>query len=152
MIIQVKREKAINGSIPSKIYTDGDFFAYGLENEEYKIPAGKYNLSSNYSNKFGSNKLFIDVPGRTAIEFHGGNTKDDSKGCILVAAVRNGEAIAGDKSNDLYRAVDTAANAGEGVAVVVSDPFPWLKVAICAAAGGYIVYRLYRRKKRKTER
>ena len=150
MIVQVKREKSINGAIPSKVYTDGAFFGYGLENEEYKIPAGKYDVSASTSGTFKANKLYLSVPGRSGIMFHGGNTKDDTKGCILVAAVRNVSTIVGDKSGELYQLLNAAADAGEGVAVVVSDPFPWLKVAIVAAAGGYIIYRLYRRHKRKT--
>ena len=39
MLVKVVRENSINGAIPSKIYVDGDFVCYGLENDLYKIPA-----------------------------------------------------------------------------------------------------------------
>ena len=57
MIVTVKRENAISGAIPSKVYTNGEFFGYGLENEAYKIPAGRYDCSGLTSQKFGSKKL-----------------------------------------------------------------------------------------------
>lgn len=148
MIIRVKRETAINGAIPSRVYLDNSFFGYGLENSDFAIPAGKYDVSGKRSEKFGSNKLYLSVPNRSGIMFHGGNTKDDFRGCIGVASNRSGDAIAGDLSNELYDRVNGAANAGEGVAAVVSNPFPWKRVAILAAAGVLVVY--IARKKRKT--
>ena len=148
MIIQVKREKEINGAIPSRVYLDNSFFGYGLENADYLIPAGKYDVSGKRSEKFGTNKLYLTVPGRSGIMFHGGNIRDDFRGCIGVASKRSGDAIAGDLSSELYDRVNGAANAGEGVAAVVSNPFPWKRVAILAAAGGLVIY--IARKKRKT--
>lgn len=150
MIIQVKREKEINGAIPSRVYLDNSFFGYGLENSDYLIPAGKYDVSGKRSEKFGTNKLYLTVPGRSGIMFHGGNTRDDFRGCIGVASKRSGDAIAGDLSSELYDRVNGAANAGEGVAAVVSNPFPWKRVAILAAAGVLIIY--IARKKRKTRK
>lgn len=125
MVIQVIREKPINGAIRSKIYLDGSFFAYGLENENFAFPVGRYNVSGKRSEKFGENKIYLDVPGRSGIMFHGGNTKEDTKGCLLVGANRNGATISGDKSNELYNEVNNAANAGEGVVCVVSNAFNW---------------------------
>lgn len=148
MIIQVKREKEINGAIPSRVYLDNSFFGYGLENADYLIPAGKYDVSGKRSEKFGTNKLYLTVPGRSGIMFHGGNTRDDFRGCIGVASKRSGDAIAGDLSSELYDRVNGAANAGEGVAAVVSNQFPWKRVAILAAAGVLVIY--IARKKRKT--
>lgn len=150
MIIQVKREREINGAIPSRVYLDNLFFGYGLENADYLIPAGKYDVTGKRSEKFGTNKLYLTVPGRSGIMFHGGNTRDDFRGCIGVASTRSGDAIAGDLSNELYDRVNGAANAGEGVAAVVSNPIPWKRVAILAAAGVLIIY--IARKKRKTRK
>ena len=140
MIVTVKRENANSGAIPSKVFTNGAFFGYGLENEAYKIPAGRYDCSGLTSQKFGSKKLYINVPGRSGIMFHGANTAEDLKGCIGIARERNGATISGDLSGELYEKVNAAATAGEGVAVVVSDPFPWLWV-IAASALGFVFYR-----------
>lgn len=146
MIIKVKREIPINGALPSRIYLDSDFFGYGLENENFSIPAGQYNVTGKRSEKFGANKIYIDVPGRSGILFHGGNTKDDTRGCILIASRRQGDTISGDISGELYERVNGAANAGEGVGVVVYDYFPWSKIALFAAVVGLI----YIANKRKT--
>lgn len=149
MIIQVKREQEINGAIPSRVYLDNSFFGYGLENADFLIPAGKYDVTGKRSEKFGTNKLYLTVPGRSGIMFHGGNTRDDFRGCIGVASNRSGDAIAGDLSSELYDRVNGAANAGEGVAAVVSNPFPWKRVAILAAAGVLVIYMARKRKTRK---
>lgn len=123
MIIQVKREIARpSGAIRSRVFLDGNFFAYGLENSAYTFPDGKYSLAGKTSPSFKKNKVYIDVPGRSNIMFHGGNTKDESKGCVLIAYNRDGEQIQGDASNDLFQRVDGAYNAGEGVEVHFSTP------------------------------
>lgn len=138
MVIQVIREKPINGAIPSKIYLDGSFFAYGLENENFAFPVGRYSVSGKRSEKFGANKIYLDVPGRSGIMFHGGNTKEDTKGCVLVGSTRNGDQIAGDKSNELYTTVNSAANAGGGVVCVVENAFNWSIALTVAGVVGLV--------------
>lgn len=153
MIIKVQREKAINGAIPSRVYLDSAFFGYGLENEHFAIPAGKYDVSGKRSEKFGSNKLYLSVPNRSGIMFHGANRIDDLRGCIGIASTRSSaDTIKNDLSSELYERVNNAANAGEGVAAVVVDPVPWLKIAGLVAVGGCIVYYITKRKKRKTRK
>lgn len=48
------------------------------------IPAGSYTLSPYPSKKFGEVYIVENVPGRTGILIHKGNTTDDIRGCILV--------------------------------------------------------------------
>lgn len=138
MIIQVKRETAIQNAVPSKIYLDGAFFAYGLENQNYMIPTGRYSVTGKRSEKFGTNKLYLNVPERSGIMFHGGNTAEDTKGCLLVGANRNRATISGDKSNELYNEVNNAANAGEGVVCVVSNAFNWSMALTVAGVVGLV--------------
>ena len=138
MIIQVKRETAIQNAVPSKIYLDGAFFAYGLENQNYMIPNGRYSVTGKRSEKFGANKLYLNVPERSGIMFLGGNTAEDTKGCLLVGANRNGATISGDKSNELYNEVNNAANAGEGVVCVVSNAFNWSMALTVAGVVGLV--------------
>lgn len=138
MVIQVIREKPINGAIPSKIYLDGSFFAYGLENENFAFPVGRYSVSGKRSEKFGANKIYLDVPGRSGIMFHGGNTANDTRGCVLVGARREGAAISGDKSNELYTTVNSAANAGGGVVCVVENAFNWSIALTVAGVVGLV--------------
>ena len=68
------------------------FSAYTVEqdwenNEPYVscIPEGMYRLRYGRYNLGGYNTYeFVEVPGRTLIKFHRGNTMDDLKGCIAV--------------------------------------------------------------------
>lgn len=48
------------------------------------IPAGNYSCSRITSQKFGLTFHVENVPGRSEIIFHAGNTISDSRGCILV--------------------------------------------------------------------
>jgi len=48
------------------------------------IPAGQYKIHSWESARFGKCYSLLDVPGRTNILFHAGNTVRDTTGCILL--------------------------------------------------------------------
>lgn len=47
------------------------------------IPAGKYQCKKHNGPRFEDSWEVLDVPGRTAILIHPGNTIGDTKGCIL---------------------------------------------------------------------
>lgn len=47
------------------------------------IPSGQYPLVPVYSNKFGHVLWVQEVPGRTVIRVHAGNTTRDTHGCII---------------------------------------------------------------------
>ena len=46
MFVELRRENTVNdtGAIPGKLYIDGSFFAYTLENDDYNIPNGLFKL------------------------------------------------------------------------------------------------------------
>lgn len=48
------------------------------------IPEGTYKVSKHTGLKYKDVWILHDVPGRTAILIHSGNTIDDTRGCILV--------------------------------------------------------------------
>jgi hypothetical protein len=48
------------------------------------IPKGKYKLTWHISPKFGQCYLVNDVPGRSHILIHAGNSAGDTHGCILL--------------------------------------------------------------------
>jgi hypothetical protein len=48
------------------------------------IPVGSYLCRPINSGKFGATYEVTEVPGRTNILFHAGNSIEDTKGCILV--------------------------------------------------------------------
>lgn len=133
MIVKVVREKAINGAIPSKVYVNDGFFCYGLENENYKIPSGKYDAYGMTSPKFGTEKIYLNVPNRSGILFHGANNAEQLKGCIGVGKNRDGATISGDCSDELFKQVDSAYKRGEKIAVVVSDSTDKMAVFLTVA-------------------
>lgn len=114
MFLELVREsETAAGGIIGRLFVDGQFFGYTLENAAAAIPAGNFNLYTRFSPKLQKNKLSIDVPGRQYIMFHGGNTPEDSAGCVLVARTRNEDGtIYGDVSDALYNAAKDSADAG----------------------------------------
>lgn len=48
------------------------------------IPAGRYRCRRIRSPRFGTTYEICDVPGRTHVLFHAGNTLENTQGCILV--------------------------------------------------------------------
>lgn len=131
MKVELVREKPTqSGAILSHVFVDGSFFGHGLENNLYKIPTGYFDLYGKYSPSLKANKVYIDVPGRTNIMFHGGNTHDQVKGCVIVAANRSGETVSGDLSQKLYDIVDAAGRSGQPVGLVVKNSNTTLFVAL----------------------
>lgn len=49
-----------------------------------EVEEGTYNISVTYSPKFKINLPLLDVPSRSGIRIHSGNTAQDTSGCILV--------------------------------------------------------------------
>lgn len=139
MFIELRREKGNKEThaIPGKLYINGTFFAYTLENDLYNIPNGFLSLYDRLSPKFGKHKVHIEVPGRNWIMFHGGNYPDHSRGCVVIAKNRiNDSYIQGDQSDVLYSLVKSAWDAGEKVTFVVYRPL----ILLAAAAGAFGLY------------
>lgn len=57
---------------------------YTMENDLHNFPAGDYDCTLDYYHTGGYQTYLIDVPNRSRILFHKGNTEDDSRGCILL--------------------------------------------------------------------
>ena len=121
MNLELLREKeTANGGILGRLYVDGQFFGYTLENSAAAIPAGIFSMFARFSPKFNSFKASIDVPGREYIMFHGGNTPENSAGCVLVAQNMDEEAgtISGDLSGVLYERLKNDLEAGNVVLTI----------------------------------
>ena len=66
-----------------------------LENADYIIPVGIYEIRVTYSPRFKRMlPLVMQVPGRSGIRFHRGTRPEHSKGCILVSAAMEQELTA----------------------------------------------------------
>lgn len=70
-----------------------------LERHDIAIPVGTYKIKMyNSPDHKCMVPLLLDVPGKNYIEMHWGNWEWDSKGCILVGMVRDGDAIDNSKT------------------------------------------------------
>lgn len=88
LIRDVKGDKAILG----KLYFNGGFVCYTLENAVKAIPCGLYNVQNSKSPKFKRELPLLwneKVPASRGIRIHVGNTVASSSGCILVGMGRN---------------------------------------------------------------
>lgn len=133
MIVSVKRTENNNGSLFGKVYVNGAFFGYSLENDSYKIPIGNYRGFIQSSPKFGKKLLYLSVYGRSGILFHNGNTKEDTKGCILVAKKKDENSIKNGLADELSTMAQSAADSGENIDIRVYNDNS--KIWIAAAAG-----------------
>lgn len=86
----LRLEESPQGTI-GLIKIDKEVFCFSLEppdrlNEKSRssIPAKQYTCHPFESQKFGKTFEVTDVPGRSAILFHAGNTVNHTEGCILV--------------------------------------------------------------------
>lgn len=93
-IIQVKRKIFTDLSTIGDFSYDG-FQCFSLEDTTRKngekifgktsIPFGSYEVSINYSNRFGKlMPLIMNVPGFEGVRIHSGNKPQDTEGCILI--------------------------------------------------------------------
>ena len=144
MKIEVLRYKSHDDYTLGKLYIDGTFKCYTLEDEkrsikvwgETRIPDGTYNIKlrkeggfhSKYLKKFGSTfhkgMLWLqDVPGFEYILIHIGNTDKDTAGCILVGkTVAN--AFIGNSTGaykEIYPIIADAISNGEDVSITLKE-------------------------------
>jgi len=133
MKIQLFRILYNEDSTRGALFVDGKFFGYTLEDvvrpAGVKVPgktaiqAGKYGVIVNVSNRFGREMaLLIGVPNFEGVRVHGGNTAEDSEGCILLA--KNAIAankIQGTLGKEFTAAVKAAILRGETATIEIFE-------------------------------
>lgn len=131
MKLRVERGLSGTSSTIGKLYVDGVFFAYTLEdidrhledggkkiNGETAIPRGSYKVIIDFSNRFQKQMMHVlNVPGFEGIRIHAGNTDKDTEGCILLGKVRSDNAVFNSREavNALFEKVRAALDAGQEV-------------------------------------
>lgn len=146
MKLELHRRKRTPLTTLGDLHVDGVFECHALEdtvriddpttpqNEGQKvfgktaIPAGSYRVIINLSPRFRRQMMrVLDVPCFTGILIHGGNTAEDSHGCILVGQEVVGETIKGGTSTPAVKAlqakVQAALDRGEDVILTVTNDF-----------------------------
>lgn len=105
MEILVNRRKKTKLSTISDVTIDGVFFCFGLEDvdrglkqtddidviktkkvfAQTAIPAGRYEIIINFSNRFQQYMpLLLNVPGFEGVRIHPGNKAANTEGCLLL--------------------------------------------------------------------
>jgi len=118
-----------------KLYVDGVFFAYSLEDVDRKlesggqkiksetaIPRGVYDVVIDFSTRFQKQMMHVlNVPQFEGIRIHAGNTAADTEGCILLGKVRSDNAVfnSRDTVDALFRIVRDRIAAGQTVSLEV---------------------------------
>lgn len=143
MFINQKRYLFGDDFTLSRLYVDNVIFASGpyiLEDvvrevpgkptkdwkipRETAIPAGKYKVVIDMSQRFGKRMMhLLDVPGFDGIRVHAGNTSHDTEGCLITGKERDekhGE-VSGSRiaCAALFDKVDKSLNKGDDVWWVV---------------------------------
>lgn len=85
MLLRLIRTKTKGSATIGQLYIDGHLTCDTIENTNHIIPTGFYPVRVTHSPHFDELLPIIDnVPGRSGIRIHPGNTAADSQGCILV--------------------------------------------------------------------
>jgi hypothetical protein len=98
MYLQLIRERYTNKATEGKLFVNGEFQCYTLEDKdrhledggekvygETAIPKGIYQIELTLSDRFLKVlPILIGVPQFEGVRIHSGNTSNDTEGCILV--------------------------------------------------------------------
>ncbi len=92
LVRYTRTETAVLG----RLYLNGAFICYTLENAAKAIPCGMYAVQNSKSPKFKRELPLLhnaQVPASRGIRIHVGNTVASSIGCVLVGMGRNGDRL-----------------------------------------------------------
>lgn len=94
------RDIKANEAILGRLYLNGAFVCYTLENAAKAIPCGMYSVQNSKSPKFKRELPLVwnaNVPAKRGIRIHVGNSAKDSSGCVLVGMGRDVHLLGGSK-------------------------------------------------------
>lgn len=132
MKIIVKREKSSQYSTIGEMLIDGTHTCYTLEDvvreekipSETAIPAGCYEVTITYSNRFKKDlPLINNVPNFSGVRIHPGNKAEDTEGCILVGLSKSLDFIGSSKIafDKIFARIKEAIDKGDKVMIEVID-------------------------------
>jgi hypothetical protein len=122
----------------SKLYVDGLFYCYVLEDKVRKekiakitaIPQGTYKVNVSYSPKFKQlMPRLLDVPNFEGILIHPGTNEDNTWGCLLVGELdTKNDTLTNSRPiyNKLYLALKQAQDKGEEIDIKIHDVRPMI--------------------------
>lgn len=133
MIVEIKRRWETAKSVISEVWVGGELECYGLEPARVNpvhpghpcIPAGSYEVILTPSPHLGYvTPEVLDVPGRTAIRWHIGNSPKDVIGCVAVGQGHNTDWVSQSEKafESLMVTLKSAADQGDKITAIYTDP------------------------------
>ena len=136
MKILVERDIFGDNYTTSRVFIDGRFFCYCLEDTDRKlednpeakvygetaIPRGTYKLLVDFSGRFQRElPRLLDVPGYSGIRIHAGNVPADTHGCLLLGTSRKDGMVVNSRIAmvKFMELLDLAYDRGERVEVTI---------------------------------
>lgn len=129
MLIEVKRFEFKDTHTVGKMYVDGIYECYTLEDAvrngtkvlgKTAIPIGTYKLIIDASTRFKQDMPHIlDVPDFTGVRIHAGNTSADTDGCILLGSTWAGKDFIGN-SKIAYKKFFNKLKENKTVSITIS--------------------------------
>jgi len=129
MLIEVKRFEFKDTHTVGKMYVDGVYECYTLEDAvrngtkvigKTAIPIGTYKVIIDASTRFKKDMPHIlDVPDFTGVRIHSGNTSADTDGCILLGSTWAGKDFIGN-SKIAYKKFFDKLKANKTVSITIS--------------------------------
>lgn len=93
LVRDIRTETTVMG----KLFLNGAFICYTLENSAKAIPEGVYSIQNSHSPKFKRELPLIyndtNVKASRGVRFHRGNSYKDSSACVLCGMGRNTEKL-----------------------------------------------------------
>lgn len=134
MELEVTRNSCRATCTIGKLYVDGHDTCFTLEDVvrpdgvkvygETAIPAGRYQVTITFSNRFQRLlPLINDVPMFSGIRIHPGNTDKDTHGCLLVGEEVSGDMLLHSRAafEPLFTQIQNAIHDGEGVWLTITE-------------------------------
>lgn len=131
MELELKRKWMTSQATCGELLVDGYFTAFTLElpikdgRPGSAIPLGRYPIIITYSPKFERDMpLLLNIPGRSDIRIHWGNTEQDTEGCILVGHNHLQDTVGESRLafNNLYPQIEGPAKAGDCWITLTEEP------------------------------
>lgn len=136
MKLLLVREPSGDSCTHGKLYVNGVFECFTLEDKDRKleaggekiygqtaIPRGTYEVIINFSQRFKRDlPLLLNVAGFSGVRIHAGNTSEDTEGCILVGSSRGDQRVNNSRVafNKLFDQLDEAYAANEAISLEIA--------------------------------
>lgn len=121
MNLQLIRDRGESAVILGELLMDNCHICYTLESKALAIPEGTYAITLYHSPRFGQIvPLLHDVPGRSLIEIHPGNSLADTHGCILVGTEKSDDRVL-DSRKAFNHLMENLTSTTEPISITISS-------------------------------